>query len=115
MKNLFAVMILSVLLAGAEAIAQEHKHEEQKEESKAPVGKGTDAGKADSMKCCEEMKKMDGMKEGMPMKAAMKAKMEKMKAMKQKMAEKMQVPGGAGQEPEKKADAVEAEKSPHQH
>jgi hypothetical protein len=60
MKHLSAVMILLEALAGVEAIAQEHKHEEQKEESKAPVGKGTDAGKADSMKCCEGMKKMGG-------------------------------------------------------
>jgi hypothetical protein len=81
MKKLFAVMILSGALAGAEAIAQEHKHEEQKEERKAPVQKGTDAAKADSMRCCEGMDKMGEMKQGMPMKGDMKAKMEKMKGM----------------------------------
>ena len=44
-------MTLSGLLAGAGAIAQEHKHEEHKEESKAPA-----------------KEKMGEMKQGMPMK-----------------------------------------------
>ena len=117
MKNLLAVMILSGALAGAQALAQEHKHEEQKE-SKAPVGKNTDPAKADSMKCCEGMEKMGGMKEGMPMNAEMKAKMENMKAMKEKMAEKMKMKEAenAGPGPEKKSgEPKEPEKSPHQH
>jgi hypothetical protein len=118
MKNLFAVMILLGALAGVEAIAQEHKHEEPKEESKAPVGKGTDAGKADSMKCCEGMEKMQGMKEGMPTKTEMKANMEKMKEMKQKMAEKMKMKAAESGSPgleSKSGEPKEPEKSPHQH
>lgn len=118
MKHLSAVMILLEALAGVEAIAQEHKHEEQKEESKASVGKGTDAGKADSMKCCEGMEKMDEMKEGMPMKTEMKAKMEKMKEMKQKMAEKMKMKAeeSVGPGPEgKSGELKEQGKSAHQH
>ena len=117
MKNLLALMILSSALAGGQALAQEHKHEAQKEESKAPAGKGTDAVKSDSMKCCEGMEKMEGMKEAMPMKAEMKAKMETMKAMKEKMAEKMKMKAeeNAGPGPEKSGEAKELEKSPHQH
>lgn len=118
MKHLLAVMILSGALAGAQALAQEHKHEEQKEESKAPAGKATDALKSDSMKCCEGMEKMDGMKEGMPMKTEMKAKMEKMKEMKQKMAEKMKMKAAESGSPgleSKSGEPKELEKSPHQH
>jgi hypothetical protein len=113
MKKLFAVMILSGALTGAETIAQEHKHAEQKEESKTAVQKGTDAAKGESMKCCEEMEK-GGMKEGMPMKAEMKAKMEKMKEMKQKMAEKMSDKGAKLPE-ESKVEKNESSKDAHQH
>jgi hypothetical protein len=69
------------------------------------------------MKCCEGMEKMSGIKEGMPMKAEMKAKMEKMKLMKEKMAEKMKMRAAenVGPGPEKSSEAKELEKSPHQH
>jgi hypothetical protein len=88
MKTLFALMILVVALAGPGAIAQEHKHDEQKGENKAPTQKGTDAEKADSKKCCEGMEKTGEIKEGTPTKGDMKAKTEKMKEMKEKMTEK---------------------------
>ncbi len=107
MKTWFAAMILSGTLAGAGAIAQEHKHEEHKEESKAPVQKGTDAAKADSKKCCEEMEKKAESKDEKPMNAEMKAKMEKMKEMKEKMAEKMKETKGGAKTAE--------EKESHQH
>jgi hypothetical protein len=105
MKTWFAVMILSGALAGADAIAQEHKHEEHKEESKAPAQKGTDAAKADSKKCCDAMEKKADSKEGTAKKDEMKAKMEKMK---EKMAEKMKETKGG-------AKTGEQEKESHQH
>ena len=103
MKTWFAVMILSGALAGAGAIAQEHK-----EENNASVQKGTDAAKADSKKCCEEMEKKAESKEEKPMKGEIKAKMEKMKEMKEKMAEKMKATKGG-------AKTGEQEKESHQH
>ena len=109
MKKLFAVMILSGALAGAEARAQEHKHAEQKEESKTPVQKETDPAQADAMKCCEGMEKMGEMKAGMPMKSEMKGDMKaKMEKMKEKMAEKVKETRGG-------AKSGEQEKESHQH
>ncbi len=119
MKKLFAVMIVSGALAGAEASAQEHKHAEQKEESKMPVQKKTDAVKAEGMKCCEGMEKMGEMKAGMPMKSEMKgdmkAKMETMKAMQEKMAEKMSDKGVKTQTQESKDEKSQSTKDAHQH
>ena len=105
MKNLVTVIILAGALAGSAAIAQEHKHEEHKEESKAPAQKGTDAAIADSKKCCAEMEKKAESKEEKPMKGEMKVKMETMKA---KMAEKMKETKGG-------AKTSEQEKENHQH
>ena len=115
MKKLFAVMIVSGALAGAEARAQEHKHAEQKQGSKTPVQKETDAAIADGMKCCEGMEKMGEMKTGMPMKSEMKAKMEKMKAMKEKMAEKMSDKSVKTQTQESKDEKSQSTKDAHQH
>jgi hypothetical protein len=108
MKTWLAVMIFSGALSGAGAIAQEHKHEEHQEESKAPAQKGTNAAKADNKKCCDEMEKKAESKEEKPMKGEMKAKMEKMKEMKEKMAETMKETKGG-------AKTGEQEKESHQH
>ena len=107
MKTLLAVIIFSGALAGALVPAQEHKHEEHKDERKVPAGKGTDAVKSDSMKCCEGIDKMDDVKSGMPMKGDMKYKMEKMKM---KTAE-----GGRPNAENKSTELKDAEKNPHQH
>ena len=118
MKTLLAVIIFSGALAGALVPAQEHKHEEHKDERKVPAGKGTDAVKSDSMKCCEGIDKMDDVKSGMPMKGDMKYKMEKMKEMKDKMAEKMKMKTAEGGRPNaenKSTELKDAEKNPHQH
>ncbi len=119
MKKLFAVMIASGALAGAEASAQEHKHAEQKEESKMPVQKKTDAVRAEGMKCCEGMEKTGEMKAGMPMKsemkADMKAKMEKIKEMKDKMAEKLGEKVTRVPAPEGKVEKNDTPKDAHQH
>ena len=87
MKNLFSTLLLSVTLAAGEAVGQEHKHEERKEEGKAPAQKGNDPAKAENKKCCEAMEKTGETREGT--KGEAEAKQEKMKAMKEKMAEKM--------------------------
>jgi hypothetical protein len=84
MKYLFVgVVVLSGTLASAgvfrESLAQEHKHEERKEAKETPGPKQMEPAKAESNKCCEGMEKMGGMK------GDMKAKMEKMKAVKEKM------------------------------
>ncbi len=115
MKKLFTVMFVSGALAGADASAQEHKHAEQKEESKLPVQKKTDAVKAEGMKCCEGMEKLGEMKAGMPMKSEMKAKMETMKAMQEKMAEKMSDKGVKTQTQESKDEKSQSTKDAHQH
>jgi hypothetical protein len=123
MKKLFAVMIVSAALAGAEARAQEHQHSEQKEESKMPVQKKTDAVKAEGMKCCEGMEKMGEIKAGMPiksemkseMKGDMKAKMETMKAMQEKIAEKITDKGVKTQTQESKDEKSQPTKDGHQH
>ena len=122
MKKLFAVMIVSGALAGAEASAQDHKHAEQKEESKMPVEKKTDAVNAEVMKCCEGMEKMGEMKPGMPMKSEMKgdmkAKMEKMKEMKtmqEKIADKISDKGVQTQTQESKDEKIQSTQDAHQH
>ena len=119
MKNLFAVMILSGALAGAEVVAQEHQHAEHKEKSVAPAQEGSDAVKGNSMKCCESMEKMGEMKHGMPMKGEMtgeiNAKMAKMREMKEKMAEKMGEKGIKMQTPESKVEKNPTSKDAHQH
>jgi hypothetical protein len=119
MKKLFAVMIVSAALAGAEARAQEHQHAEQKEESVTPVQKKTEPAKAEGMKCCEGMEKMGDMKAGMPMKSGMtgdmKAKMEKMKHMQEKIAEKITDKGVKTQTQESKDEKSQSTKDGHQH
>jgi len=119
MKKLFAVMIVSGALAGAEASAQEHKHVEQKEESKMPVEKKTDAVNAEVMKCCEGMEKMGEMKAGMPMKSEMKgdmkAKMETMKATQKKLGEKMSDKGVKTQTQESKDEKIQSTQDAHHH
>jgi hypothetical protein len=119
MKKLFAAMILSGALAGTGASAQEHKHAEQKEESKKPVQKETDAAKPGGMKCCEGMEKTGEKKAGMPMKSEMKgdmkAKMEKIKEMKEKMAEKIGEKGTKMSTPEGKVEKNDSSKDAHQH
>jgi hypothetical protein len=119
MKKHRIVLTLCGALTGpamlAEVIAQEHKHEEHKEEKTAPGKKATEPAKADAMKCCEGMEKMGDMKAGMPIKAEMKAKMEKMKEMKEKMAEKLGEKGMKMQTPESKVEKNEPSKDAHQH
>ena len=115
MKKLFAVMIVSGALAGAEASAQEHKHAEQKEESKMPVEKKTDAVNAKVMKCCEGMDKMGEMKASMPMKSEMKAKMKTMKATQKKLGEKMSDKGVQTQTQESKDEKIQSTQDAHQH
>jgi len=80
MKKIILALFVCATLTGARVFAQEPKHEEHKEEKKAQ-------GKTDGMKCCEGMEKKGEKKEGTE--GDMKAKIEKMKAMKEKMAEKM--------------------------
>lgn len=114
MKYLFVMVILSGALAGpgstARSVAQEHKHEERKEESKTPATKTTEASKGDGMKCCEGMEKMGEMK------GDMKAKMEKMKAMKEKIAEKMKgMEGMKMKDMKNDAKSGEPNKDAHQH
>ena len=83
MKHLSALVVLFGILAGS-AAAQEHKHEDLKVEGKAPAAKSADSVKAEGKKCCEGMeKKAAGTKD------SAQTKQEKMKAMKEKMAEKM--------------------------
>lgn len=113
MKTLYIATVLTSAWMSVGAVAQEHRHDERKEEKPAPVTKAAEPAKSEFIKCCEGMEKMGAMKAGMPMKTEMKAKM--MEEMKQKMAEKAQ---------EKKASDLPAksqtEKSPanmdgHQH
>ena len=116
MKELFAGIILVVALAGSQAIAQEHKQEEQKGESQTTAQKRADAAKPDSKKCCEGMEKTDDIKEGAPTKSNMKAKMEKMKKMKGKMAEKMKGSESMKMKDMKsEAKTAEPAKDAHQH
>jgi hypothetical protein len=84
-RRLLAMAIVSGTLVVGGAIGQEHKHEEHKEEVKAPGVKAGDAVKAESKKCCEAMEKAGEAKEGTPTKADAKTKQEKMKEMKEKM------------------------------
>jgi hypothetical protein len=110
MNRLFKALVFSIIFSGTAAIAQEHKHEEQKSEVKAP------GAKAESKKCCEGMDKTGEMKHDMPMKGDMKAKMEKMKEMKEKMAEKMKGMEGMKMKAAKDgAKTTEANKDEHQH
>lgn len=67
MKELFTMLILSGTLAAGQAVGQEHKHEEHKEE--LPAQKGNDAAKAESKKCCEGMEKTGETKESTQTKA----------------------------------------------
>lgn len=100
MKKLFAMVVLSASLVVNGAIAQEHKHEEAKDAGKAPAAKSDNAVKAEGKKCCEGMEKKAG-----DTKDAPPTKQEKMKAMKEKMAEKMKgvKDGEAASEPSKDA------------
>jgi hypothetical protein len=114
MKNLFAMLMLFGTLVAGSATAQEHKHEEHKEEVKAPGP--SDAAKPDSKKCCEGMEKAGEAKEGTPTKGDVKTKQEKMKAMKEKMAEKMKGMDGMKMK-DMKSDGKpsDASKDAHQH
>jgi hypothetical protein len=100
MKSRVVILVLGGVLGLSPAFAQESKHEEHKDAKPEPAKKAAPA-KTDAMKCCEGMDKTGGTKD------AMKAKMEKMPAMKEKMAEKMkakQVKNG-----EKKGEAAKDE------
>ena len=112
MKHLYMAVVLIFVWMSAGAIAQEHKHEEHKEEQKAPTKKAAEPVKSDSMKCCEGMEKMGDMKSGMPMKGDMKAKMD---TMKEKMAEKMAEKHTKTQSKESKDDKRQPAKDAHQH
>ena len=91
MKKLYIAIVLSFVWMSIGAVAQEHKHDEHKEEKPAPVNKAAEPAKSDLMKCCEGMEKMGEIKAGMPIKddvtKEMKAKM--MEKMKMKTAEKL--------------------------
>jgi len=108
---------VSVVLKTTGAIGQEQKHEGYTEELKASAKNTAEPAKSSFMKCCEEMEKRGEMKVGMPMnsdaKSEMKPKMEKMqsmKGMKEKMAEKMKAMGAP--DASQKAETIyEIEKS----
>ena len=101
MMNRLAFLFFAGGLALSPAFAQEHQHGEKREEQQAPVKKDAVPTKSGTTKCCEGTDKTGEMK------GDMKAKMEKMKGMKERMAEKMKA---AGVEGSKSKDAQSAEK-----
>ena len=115
--TLCGALIGSVMLA--EVKAQEQKHEEHQAGKTVSNKNAAEPAKADGMKCCEGMEKMDEKKAGMPMKIEMKgdmkAKMEKIKEMKEKMAEKIGEKGTKMPTPEGKVEKNDSSKDAHQH
>jgi len=107
LQMLLLVVLITFSAAGVRA--QEHKHEEGKEQKLTPTNKTGESAKADTMKCCEGMDKMGEMKRDM------KAKKEKMKEMKQKMSEKMGEKGLKVPAPEREVEKKESSKDTHQH
>ena len=109
--NKWAFLVVVGVLSFSPALAQEHAHGDKKDEPQSPAKKDAAPAKAEAKKCCEGMDKSE-------LKDDMKAKMEKMKAMKEKMAEKMKAKGMEGskskdaQDGEKKS---EASKDAHAH
>jgi hypothetical protein len=94
-------------LSCSPAFAQEHQHGDKKDEPQAPAKKDAAPAKAEAKKCCEGMDKSE-----------MKAKMEKMKAMKEKMAEKMKAKGMEGINSKDAQDGeikIEPSKETHAH
>jgi hypothetical protein len=108
--NKWAFLVVVGVLSCSPAFAQEHQHGDKKDEPQAPAKKDVAPAKA-AATCCEGMDKSE-------MKDEMKAKMEKMKAMKEKMADKMKAKGMEGsnskdaQDGEKK---IEPSKETHAH
>ncbi|HWH76426.1 MAG TPA: hypothetical protein VNT76_03605 [Candidatus Binatus sp.] len=122
MINIFGTIILTYLLIGTPALAQitgeEHKHDDHQSTKGDPAKAAKSPAKMDAMKCCDEMEKKAGSKDATPMKDEMKAKMEKMKEMKTKMADKMKEKGADGmkmKEMKGGANTGEQEKADHQH
>jgi len=109
--NKWAFLVVVGVLSCSPAFAQEHQHGDKKDEPQAPAKKDAAPAKVEAKKCCEGMDKSE-------MKGEMKAKMEKMKAMKEKMADKMKAKGMEGsnskdaQDGEKKS---EPSKETHAH
>jgi hypothetical protein len=96
MTTRIAVLTFCAALTGAALVAevsgQERKHEAANAQKESPEGKISATPQMPGMQCCEGMEKMGGMQGGMPMKGEMsgelKAKMEKMKEMKTKGADR---------------------------
>ena len=95
--NRLAFLFLAGGLALSPAFAQEHQHGEKREGQQAPVKKDDVPAKSGTTECCEGMDKT----------GEMKAKMEKMKGMKERMAEKIKASGVEGS---KSKDAQSGEK-----
>jgi len=98
-------LILLALFAHMPAFAQEGQHDQHQAQQETPVHKDSAPSKTGSTKCCEGMEK----------KGEMKAKMDSMKVMKEKMAEKMGEKGMKLQTKESKVEKNPTSKDVHQH
>ena len=79
MKKVFTAVGILVFLVYVPVFGQEHQHDQRQAQNNAPAQKDADSSGTGSMKCCEGMDKMGEMKQGMPMKGDMKAKMKRWK------------------------------------
>lgn len=108
--NKSAFLILVGALSVSPAFAQEHQHGDKKEEQQTPAQKDAVPGKTETKGCCEDMHKAGETKN------STKAKMEKMKAMKEKMAEKMKAKGAEpANSKDEKVGEKKNEKETHEH
>ena len=119
MKNFISVVIVCGSIIGAQAAAQVKTEERQHEEHITPPDKAQNPPRKTGLAaCCEGMDKMGEVNGGMPMKGDIKVKMEKMKEMKEKMAEKMGMKTTEGGKPNaenKSTELKDVEKNAYQH